>query len=171
LSSGRDRCRPENEELGAAILLAYDGQLGTEDVDLVGEKAGLLLRRSDLAAKGSPLHRETGYCLDIVSPGLFPQEWGWPGRAKVALVPGVEHIELRILELHDLILSKLRRFGGKAREDIRRLCDRPEFDVETLRDRLRNARLRYDRDEQESLDGNFHFIEREFLALDPSDFD
>ena len=62
---------------GAAILLAYDGKLGTEDVDFIGEKTALLLRLSKVAGKGSQIHRETEYYLDVVPPGLFPQEWGW----------------------------------------------------------------------------------------------
>ncbi len=155
---------------GAAILLAYEGQLRTEDVDLIGEKAGVLKRLSDKAGKGSDLHRATEYYLDIVPPGLFPQEWGWRGRAKRVDVPGVVHIDLRVLELHDLILSKLKRFAGKDREDIRGLCNRGDFESETLRSRFVQARLRYDHDEREKLDGNYRFLEIEFLALEPSDF-
>lgn len=155
---------------GAAILLAYEGQLRTDDVDLIGEKVGVLKRLGEAMGKGSELHRTTAYYLDIVPPGLFPQEWGWRGRAKSLKVPGVDHIELRVLELHDLILSKVRRFAGKDREDIRGLCNRKEFEIEILRSRYVQARLRYDHDEREKLDANFRFIESEFLALEPSDF-
>lgn len=156
---------------GAAILLAYEGQLRTDDVDLIGEKTGLLKRLSEEAGKGSDLHRATDYYLDIVPPGLFPQEWGWRSRTKRLELPALEHIELRILELHDLILSKLKRFAGKDQEDIRGLCEREEFEIETLRSRYSQARLRYDYDEREKLDANFRFIEIEFLTLEPSDFD
>jgi hypothetical protein len=156
---------------GAAILLAYEGQLGTDDIDFIGEKAGLLKRLSEEAGKGSELHRATNYYVDVVPPGLFPQEWGWRARAKSVEVSGLKHIDLRILELHDLILSKLRRFSGKDQEDIRSLCDREEFEIQTLRSRYAEARLGYDHDERHKLDTNFRFIETEFLALQPSDFD
>jgi hypothetical protein len=156
---------------GAAILLLYEGQLRTDDVDLIGEKTGLLKRLSEDAGKGSELHRTTGYYLDIVPPGKFPQEWGWRSRAKSVELQGLEHIELRVLELHDLILSKLKRFAGKDQEDIRALCERREFEVETLRSRYTQARLRYDYDEREKLDANFRFIETEFLAHEPTDFE
>jgi hypothetical protein len=75
------------------------------------------------------------------------------------------------LELHDLILSKLKRFAGKDQEDIRGLCEREEFDIDTLRSRYSGARLRYDHDEREKLDANFRFIETAFLALEPTHFD
>lgn len=41
-------------------------------------------------------------------------------------------MKLKVLELHDLVLSKLSRFAGKDREDITWLCERPEFDVGTF---------------------------------------
>jgi hypothetical protein len=46
---------------GAGILLAYGGEIATEDVDFIGEKAGLLLELSELAGKGSEIHRRTNY--------------------------------------------------------------------------------------------------------------
>ena len=156
---------------GAALLLAYEGQLATEDVDVIGVKEQLLKKLYQLAGKGSDIHRETGYYLDVVPPGKFPQEWGWKGRAKADGLPGVAHIEIRVLELHDLILSKLKRFAGKDQEDIKWLCDRPEFDIETLRARYRSARSAYDYDEREKLDFNFRFVEEEFLAIEPTEFD
>ncbi|MGH9318785.1 MAG: DUF6036 family nucleotidyltransferase [Vicinamibacteria bacterium] len=143
----------------------------TDDVDLIGERTGLLKRLSEEAGKGSELHRATDYYVDIVPPGLFPQDWGWRSRTTSLELPGLEHIELRILELHDLILSKLKRFAGKDREDIRGLCEREKFDIETLRSRYTQARLPYDYDEREKLEANFRFIESEFLALEPTDFD
>jgi len=172
-----DECLPLGEKTvlyvggGAAVLLAFDGKLGTVDVDFIGEKTGVLQQLSEVAGKGSELHRETEYYVDVVPPGLFPQEWGWRDRARTVDVPGVARIELKTLELHDLILSKLRRFGGKDRQDVRDLCDRSEFDVEILRARYAQARLRFDRDEREKIDENFHYIEREILAVDRTVFD
>jgi hypothetical protein len=156
---------------GGAAMLAYEGQVRTDDVDLIGERTGLLKRLSEAAGKGSELRRATDYYLDIVPPGLFPQEWGWRSRAKSLELPGLEHIELRILELHDLVLSKLKRFAGKDKEDIRGLCEQEEFDIEVLRSRYTQARLPYDYDQREKLDANFRFIETEFLSLEPTDFD
>jgi hypothetical protein len=98
---------------GAAILLAYEGQVRTDDVDLIGERTGLLKQLSEEAGKGSELHRETDYYLDIVPPGLFPQEWGWRSRTR-SLEFGTRARRARILELHDLILSKLKRFAART---------------------------------------------------------
>ena len=156
---------------GAAILLAYDGEIATDDVDFIAVMRDLPSWLVELAGKGSALHRETDYYLDIVAPGLFPQEWGWRKRALTIETLGLKHIELRVLELHDLILSKLKRFAGKDRDDIRWLCDREEFSIDTLRSRYRNARQMFDFDQQEKLDRNFRFVEAEFLALEPTQFD
>lgn len=125
----------------------------------------------EIAGKDSDLHRETDYYLDIVPPALFPQEWGWRKRALGLETLGLNHIELKVLGLHDLILSKLKRFAGKDQDDIRGLCDLEPFRIDTLRSRYRNARQTFDFDEQEKLDRNFRFVETEFLALEPSQFD
>lgn len=154
-----------------ALLLAYDGQLATGDVDFIGERTGVLLELSELAAKNSEIHRLTDYYVDIVPPGWFPNAPGWLGRAVEVHVAGLTHIDLRVLEIHDLILSKLKRFGSGDREDIRSLCDRPELDVDTLRKRYEQARQPYDHDEREQLDKNFQLVEVEFLAQKPSNFD
>jgi hypothetical protein len=75
-------------------------------VDLIGEKTGLLKRLGEEVDKGSEVHRETDYSLDVVPPVLYPQEWGWRSRAWSMVLPGLEHVALRVLEIHDLVLSK-----------------------------------------------------------------
>jgi len=155
----------------SALVLAYDGQLATRDLDVIGERTGVLLALSERMGSGSEAHRLTGYYLDVVPPGWFPNAPGWRARAVPVPVPGLQHIELKVLEVHDLILSKLKRFGSGDRDDIRSLCDRAEFDVEILKERYQQARQLYDRDEEEKLDENFRFVEIEFLGEEPSHFD
>ena len=92
---------------GAAILLAYNGELATEDVDLIGERTGFLLELSELAGRGSEIHRRTNYYLDIVAPGPFPYDLGWRQRAMLVPTHELRHITLRAMEVHDLIISKL----------------------------------------------------------------
>ena len=154
-----------------ALLLAYDPAVATQDIDFIGEKTRDLLRLSEVAGKGSEIHRLTDYYVDIVPPGWFPNAQGWSGRAISVDVPGLKHINLKVLELHDLILSKLKRFGSGDRKDIRTLCDRAELDIETLRKRYRLARQFYDYDEREKLDKNFQLVEVEFLGEQPTRFD
>ena len=154
-----------------ALLLAYDPAVATQDIDFIGEKTEVLRKLSDVAGKDSEIHRLTDYYVDIVPPGWFPNAPGWHERAVPVDVPGLRHINLRVLELHDLILSKLKRFGSGDRQDIRSLCDRDELDIRTLRERYEQARQLYDHDEREKLDRNFRIVEVEFLGLEPSDFD
>lgn len=86
-------------------------------------------------------------------------------------VPELRRIKLRVLEVHDLIISKLKRFAGKDRQDVRDLCGRTEVNVETLRSRYREARLLRDYDEREEMDRNFRIVEVEYLGRDPTEFD
>jgi hypothetical protein len=83
---------------GAAILLAYQGSVATVDIDLIGERIGLLLQLSDIAPKGSALHRSTHLYCDVVSPGLFPAEFGWRRRAIAVDIPDLSHLRIRVLE-------------------------------------------------------------------------
>lgn len=155
---------------GAAILLAYEGTLATVDVDLIGEKVGDLLHMSSVASKGSPLHRATNLYCDVVPPGLFPSEFGWRGRAIPVDVPELSHLKVRVLEIHDLIISKLKRFSPKDRQDIRHLCGKAVC-LEVLRKRYWGARMLFDYDEREELDRNFNLVETEFLGADATSFD
>ena len=154
-----------------ALLLAYDPAVATQDIDFIGEKTRDLLTLSEVAGKGSDIHRLTGYYVDIVPPGWFPHAQGWGGRAVPIKVPRLRHINLKVLELHDLILSKLKRFGSGDREDIRSLCNRDDFDIATLRERYHQARQLYDYDEREKLDENFQIVEVEFLGEQPTRFE
>ncbi len=155
---------------GAAILLAYDGTVATVDIDLIGEKVGLLLHLSGLAPKGSALHRLTHLYCDVVPPGLFPSEFGWRSRAIAIDLPELSHLRIRVLEIHDLILSKLKRFSPKDREDIRHLSGRTQVtsvpcgNAIAMRDFL-------DYDQREKLDSNFNLVETEFLGAEPSSFE
>jgi hypothetical protein len=156
---------------GAAILLAYDGMLATVDVDFIGPKSGLLLEMSKLLGKGSEAHRETKLYFDVVPPGLFPSDLGWRNRMIRIDLPQLRNIGLRVLEIHDLIISKLKRFSGKDQRDVRALCNRPEVDIHTLRARYREARLLRDHDEREKMDVNFRVVEVEYLGRKPTEFE
>ncbi len=156
---------------GAAILLAYNGKLATVDVDFIGEESGLLLELSQFAAKGSETHRLTKLYLDIVPPGMFPSDLGWRNRTIPVSAPELQHLNIRVLEIHDLVISKLKRFAGKDRQDVRGLCGRSELNVQTLRARYREARLPSDYHERERMDQNFNVVEVEFLGLEPTVFE
>jgi hypothetical protein len=156
---------------GAAILLAYDGKLSTVDVDFIGQNSGLLRELEKLLGKGSKIHRETQLYLDIVPPGYFPSDMGWRSRTVRVNLPEVPRIKLRVLEIHDLIISKLKRFSDKDRRDVRDLCTRSEVDIDTLRARYRGARLLRDHDEREKMDLNFRVVEVEYLGREPTEFE
>jgi hypothetical protein len=156
---------------GAAVLLAYEGQLATVDVDFIGQKAGVLLELSELAKKNSAIHESTHLYLDIVPPGLFPSDFGWKNRTLVLDLPKLNKMRVRVLEIHDLIISKLKRFAPKDRQDIRALCETHDVDIATLRARYRGARQLRDYDEREKMDAHFRVVEAEYLGHEPSVFE
>ncbi len=157
---------------GAAVLIAYGGREATVDVDAIGSPTGPLKELQQLAGRNSDIHRLTGYYLDIVPPGMFPSAQGWQRRCQPVDIPHLKSLCVYVLEPHDLVISKLgpKRFGAKDREDIRDLCDNVDLRPEVLRERYREARQLFDRDQQERMDEHFRFVESEFLGLTPTAF-
>ena len=154
---------------GAAILIAYDGTVATKDVDAIGRPEGLLRLLHEHAGKDSRVHVDTGLYLDVVAAGLFLSEHGWQGRAHPFGEANLERLRVYVLELHDLILSKVKRFNAKDQQDVEWLCYREELDIEILRERYRRARQLLDHDEKEKADVNFNHIETAFLGLRPTE--
>lgn len=167
---------PDDEELdlylsgGAAVLIAYDGTVATKDVDVIGRPEGLLQHLQEHAGKNSDVHVDTGLYLDVVATGLFLSEHGWQGRAHPFGEANLEKLRVYVLELHDLILSKVKRFNAKDQQDVEWLCYREELDVEVLRERYRRSRQLLDHDEKETVDVQFNHIETVFLGLPATEF-
>jgi len=75
-------------------VLADGGQLATTDVDFIGSRTGLLASLCELAGAESEISAGTRVAA---------------ASDKSAHIPGTKRIKLEVLELHDLILSKLRK--------------------------------------------------------------
>ena len=156
---------------GAAVVLCYGGAEKTKDVDAVGPKDAALEALEAFAGRNSEVHRKTGLYFECVPP-LYAAAGGIPGAlaeraAAVELGIELKAIELRALEIHDLIVSKIRRLGAKDREDIRLLTQHPDFDADTLIDRYAQARewTRMDEALLEQDDANFNSILTAVLGL------
>jgi serine/threonine protein kinase len=115
--------------------------------------------------------------LESLSPVAAPSRdisrriWVRQNRTIPVNLPEIPRIKLRVLEIHDLIISKLKRFSAKDRRDVRALCNRTEADIQTLRDRYRGARLLRDYDEGEKIDLNFRVVEVEYLGREATEFE
>ena len=94
---------------GAAILLAYDGELATVDVNFIGPKFGRLLELSQMMGRGSEIHHHfsSGHDGGSRSPGAAHGQ---------LLSPQREDSFLRRL----CVLLPLR--GARFRTGIRTVC-------------------------------------------------
>ncbi len=101
---------------------------------------------------------------------MFPHALGWRACSRLVDIPDLENLRVHVLDPYDLVVSKLgpKRFGPKDREDIRDVCDNARILPEVLRERYREARETFDRDEQDRMDEDFRYVETEFLGLTPT---
>jgi hypothetical protein len=121
----------------SALILHYGLDLGTKDVDIVWtrEEKGLEEKALELFGEGSPNGGRWGLYLEKVPQGLPPLPQGYCKRCRE--IPGDWQV-LRPKQpaLHDLAVTKLKRFHAKDREDLQVMCDRGDLTAEGLRSAL-----------------------------------
>lgn len=120
----------------SALILGYGVPLMTKDVDVVASTDSHLLDvATRVFGKGGAGVSGNGLYLESVSSGLPPLPGGFPKRCLE--VPGTwTVIRPKLLEMHDLIVTKFRRYHAGDREDIQILCDTGKVDVVTLQERF-----------------------------------
>ena len=131
----------------SALILGYGLGLSTKDVDVVDVDGSRLLGLAvDLFGKNGPRRALHGFYLETVSSGLPPLPIGYQKRC--VAVPGPWKV-IRPMrpEPHDLIVTKLRRFHPRDREDVQFLCDTGKIEADTLRERFNLAHAFSDRDD------------------------
>src|SRR5579862_6973593 len=101
---------------GFVATQCYGVARTTNDVDFLGVvpyPSGIL---TELAGKGSVLHRRHKVYLEFVAVTTPPEDYE---ERLIPMFPGAWiHLELYALEAHDLALSKLERNFDKDRDDI-----------------------------------------------------
>ncbi len=111
----------------AALMLQTDYERGTSDGDIletvdltVPVKARLL----ELAGRASPLHRRHGIYLDVVAAGVpfLPQVPRWHPHA--TLNGSLSAFEVEVLDVVDVVVSKLKRFHANDQSDVEAMVDR-----------------------------------------------
>lgn len=143
----------------SALILAYGLRLMTKDVDVVETARSPLLEiAAQVFRKGGPEHRGRGFYLEFVSSGFPPLPAGFQKRC--VDMPGPWRvIRPKLPEIHDLIVSKLRRFHAGDREDIQILCDTGAVDEVTLRERFDLAYMFEDGDDPKVVAAQAHLEE------------
>jgi len=102
----------------------------TNDIDFLGvvpHPSGIL---TELAGKGSVLHRRHKVYLEFVAVNTPPEDYQ---ERLIPMFPGAwAHLRLYALEAHDLALSKLERNSDKDRDDIKQLARTGHIKPETM---------------------------------------
>lgn len=129
--------------IGSAALMIRTGFVrGTKDSDVL-EASDLTPERRDhllaLAGEGTALHTKHRLYIDIVSSGtpFLPQMplYHLPTDLNAALV----HLELAVLDVVDVVVTKLKRFHANDRSDIEAMVNLDLVPHERLVARFKDA--------------------------------
>lgn len=129
-----------------ALFLQTDYRRGTKDSDVL-EAADLPPRVAEqliaLAGQQTDLHRQHRIYLDIVGRALpfLPEEPLW--RSKPDLHSGLVHFSVDVLDVIDVVVTKLWRNHANDRGDIEAMVARGLVPHDRLVDRFRSAVSRF----------------------------
>lgn len=155
-----------------ALMLQTRYARGTKDSDVL-EAADLppeaKARLLELAGKGTTLHGRHGIYLEFVSSSLafLPQDALY--HSHVELNAALEHFEIAVLDVVDVVVAKLARFHGDDRSDIDAMIDAGLVPHDRLVARFRAAVDFFSGAEGEQdfprYLSNLHVVERDLLGV------
>ena len=159
--------------LAEVTIQAYER--GTKDGDVLrtreiddATKAAL----EKLAGPGTELHARHGVYLDVVSPNvpMLPSLPQW-----LPLPLDLENFSVRVLDVADVCVSKLKRFNGNDQRDIDAMVTLECLEHAKFADRFRMVieRYRFDgrADLLEGMAARFNQIERNSFLVDCTAFE
>lgn len=118
---------------GFVVTQMYGVARTTSDVDFLCVIPNLKGQLTEIAGKGSPLHRKHKLYLDAVTVATPPEDYA---QRLVPMFPrNWTHLPLYALEAHDIALSKLERNYDRDRDDVQQLARAGHMKREILRDR------------------------------------
>lgn len=134
---------------GFVIGELYDLTRTTADLDVISVTGTSLATLQKLAGRDTPLHKRHQVYLDIVTVATVPDHYE---ERLLEWAPGeFQHLHLKVMERHDLVLAKLARNLDRDREDVRRLATGPGLDGRLMKRRyqseLRHQLSRPERDD------------------------
>jgi Nucleotidyltransferase of unknown function (DUF6036) len=125
-----------------ALLLRTDYDRGTKDSDVLQTKEltevikGRLLA---LAGRETELHRRHGMYMEVVPSGLPFLPHVPLYHALDELNASLQHFEIQVLDVVDVVVSKLKPFRGSDIDDIREMVERGLVPHEVLISRFKDA--------------------------------
>lgn len=161
-----------------ALMLQADYSRGTKDSDVLETaelRGGIRERLMVLAGRQSRLHNRHGLYLDIVHHALpfLPEEPCWHEDA--ALSQQLTSFNVLMLDVVDVVVTKLKRFSPSDREDIDAMIRLDLVNHESLVTRFRSAVGRFAFDARGEELGryreNLHQVERDLLGVEESEIE
>lgn len=156
----------------AALMLQTDYVRGTKDSDILettemteADKQRLL----ELAGIGSDVAQRHRMYLEIVSSGLpfLPQSPHW--LPLPVLNPLLNHLTIEVLEVVDVVVSKLKRFSANDANDVRAMIEAGLVEHGRLIERFLSAVDFYGcdarADDLPKYVRNLHQVERDLFAV------
>ncbi|MCA9488625.1 MAG: hypothetical protein KC621_01840 [Myxococcales bacterium] len=152
----------------AALFLQTDYARGTKDGDILEtqEVAAVRERLLALAGRDSALHRRHRIYLEVVGSGIpfLPPGAEWSPRDL-----GLSNFDLEVLSVTDVVVTKLKRFHGDDRADVRAMVEGGHVEHARLVRRVRDVVdwFRFDAraDQLPRFVANFHTVERDYFGV------
>jgi hypothetical protein len=157
-----------------ALMLQAEYLRGTKDSDVLGvvPVAGAVQRKlEELAGSGSHLHAKHQLYLDVVPSGLpfLPHS---PRFLPLEPNARLQAFQVSVLEVQDVVVSKLKRFNGNDRDDIRAMVAMDLVAHDPLLERFRSAVDRFEMDARAEdlpiIIQHLHWVERECFVHRPT---
>jgi hypothetical protein len=105
---------------GFVVTQLYGVARTTSDVDFLGVVPNVGNDLTEIAGKGSALHRKHKVYLDAVTVATPPENYE---ERLVPMFPGAwRRLQIFALEAHDLALTKLERNAERDRDDVQELA-------------------------------------------------
>jgi hypothetical protein len=161
-----------------ALMLQTNYERGTKDADVLelGDLHGPAKDRLlALGGKESELHRQHLVYLDVVGNGVpfLPLRPVW--RAKPSLQESLAHFEVRVLDVVDVVVSKLKRFHANDQADILAMVNLGLVSHAALVSRFVSAVDRWSCDARAEdfprYVRNLHRVERDMLGVEETEIE
>ena len=161
-----------------ALILQASYERGTKDGDVfeTAELTGTTKQRLlEIAGPGSELHRRNRLYIDIVGNGIpfLPHVPLW--HPLLELNATLAHLELVVLDVVDVVVSKLKRFSSNDQSDIDAMIDLELVPHERLIERFCAAVDEFSGDARASdlpkYVANLHRVERDMLGVSETEIE
>lgn len=158
----------------AALVLQTAYNRGTKDSDILETAEVAAVRQALLAigGHGTRLHEKHRIYLEVVGSAVpfLPPDPVW-----VRLDLGLRHFDIELLNVTDVVVTKLKRFHADDRDDVQAMVESDHVEHRALVARVREVveRLWFDArsDQLPRFVGNLHTVERDWFGVPETHID